>query len=154
MTTRGNRSDTRRDAMNAARKLLEPRLDLVGDLADAGAAIDVAEEALRTAEQALLQARRDYLDRHRAAVRGGWSEDQLSAAGCPADRGRARSGRRRTPPAPTATEHVAASTKTNEEPAGQLHPSSGDVPSPRPEPAPGEAAHPDELATIGAHSSP
>ncbi|RTL64036.1 MAG: hypothetical protein EKK42_26615 [Pseudonocardiaceae bacterium] len=89
------RTPTRREAVDAARRLLQSKVDVVADLADAGTQVDQAEAAAAAAEEALREARLAYKKRFDDAVRAGWSEPDLAEAGLTPERGHLQRGRRR-----------------------------------------------------------
>jgi hypothetical protein len=85
----------RKQAADAAFKLLQTKVDLVSDLAEAGGDIDAAERAVEEAQQALAATQAAYMDKYRAAIAGGWSDDELTRVGCSAERGGQATGPRR-----------------------------------------------------------
>ncbi|GJF05586.1 hypothetical protein [Pseudonocardia dioxanivorans] len=89
------RTPSRREAVDAARRLLQSKVDVVADLADAGSRVDQAEAAAAAAEDALREARLTYKKRFDDAVRAGWTEPELAEAGLTPERGHLPRGRRR-----------------------------------------------------------
>jgi hypothetical protein len=102
-------------AADAARQLLQDRVEVVAELAEAGARIDAKAAAVVQAQTALHDARAEYRAKFAAALALGWTAEQLAETGNPAERGedtlRSRGRRRRpassstqtdaTPPSPT-----------------------------------------------------
>lgn len=102
-------------AADAARQLLQDRIEVVAELAEAGARIDAKAAAVVQAQTALHDARAQYRAKFAAALALGWTAEQLAKTGNPAERGdetpRSRGRRRRpassatqtdtTPPRPT-----------------------------------------------------
>lgn len=89
------RTTSRREAIDTARRLLQSKVDVVADLADAGSHVDQAEAAAVATEDALREARLTYKKRFDDAVRAGWSEADLAEAGLTPERGHLPRGRRR-----------------------------------------------------------
>jgi hypothetical protein len=105
MKTAGAR---RKEAADVARRLLQDKVDQVANLAESGTKVDAAEAAVETANAALAQARAEYAEHYRLAITAGWTDDQLTEAGCSAERGgapvtRSRTRRRRAVSEPAST---------------------------------------------------
>lgn len=90
------RTTSRKEAADAARRLLQSKVELVGNLADSGARVDAAEAALEAASVARDTARSEYADQYKAALSAGWTDAELAEVGCGPERGNATLARAKT----------------------------------------------------------
>jgi hypothetical protein len=119
----------RRAASTAAREFLQAKVDRIGDLAEAARAIDAAVEARAAADQHIANCQQAYGHTRRAAVRAGWTDNELEQLGWPPEHGPqpqrrrrpARSGRP-TQPAAAAVPEVSLADAGAADTAASAHP--------------------------------
>lgn len=92
----GARTSSRKEAAEAARRLLQSKVELVANLAEYGARVDEAEAAVEAAGVARDTARTEYGEQYKAALAAGWTDAELAEVGCGPERGDAALARAKT----------------------------------------------------------